>query len=287
MEFLRRSFRRSSRVRATAQHSSEAEIPVGPLDNGSVVPQQQQPLSPHKSSLTNCGPGARLPHSRRAARLRQGGQLHNHHHHHQSAAANNHANLKQQAAHPDSPAPERSSHIAATVKNTVRRLLRRTKSHRDAPAPAPAPVASQPPPPPAPAKPAAEPSPRVTLRSTNHANGQPLPQQQQPRPVTTPAHPQQLQQPAVVLRNSNALEPPSDKQQHLHGHHNHNHSHGHQKVVRQSSSARPHQKPAPTSRHQVRAARVLGRPDGQRAPRKHPLTQFGSVVPRFTSRLIL
>ncbi|XP_031782702.1 serine/threonine-protein kinase MARK2 isoform X5 [Nasonia vitripennis] len=62
---------------------------------------------------------------------------------HQNHSANN------KSGAPDSPGPERSgggTHIAATVKNTVRRLLRRTKSHRDAPSSAtatPSPPVSQ------------------------------------------------------------------------------------------------------------------------------------------------
>ena len=94
MDFLRRSFRRSSRIGPHGQRRAATMYVV----DGNYGPKS---TSPHK--LQN-----------------RGGK-------------------KVLGPKPDSPAPERSggTHIAATVKNTVRRLLRRTKSHRDAPSSAP------------------------------------------------------------------------------------------------------------------------------------------------------
>jgi hypothetical protein len=153
-DFLRRSFRRSGRIGPHGQRRAATMYVVdAPASKVVVSSGQQQPTQPRLSNHHAHHHGHHHRHQQEGGRSRRADPngmygkptninsliINNNNNNNNHNNINNNNGGGTNSHRTDSPGPERSSagsggtHIAATVKNTVRRLLRRTKSHREGP----------------------------------------------------------------------------------------------------------------------------------------------------------
>ncbi|CAB0038230.1 unnamed protein product [Trichogramma brassicae] len=144
MDFLRRSFRRTGRIGPHGQRRAATMYVVEPTSNGDVSPKSYHPREAQQL-YQQMQQQQQQQQQQQSQQQPQQQQQQRRHHHHRSHGKSSKKHVEVVAeAKADQAASERGgTHIATTVKNTVRRLLRRTKSHREA---APMPLATPTPP---------------------------------------------------------------------------------------------------------------------------------------------